>query len=580
MKQAKYRVEAFIIPVRKKCSTFSALTESDDVKMKSKNVDDTTVNIENESSCIQSDEDNSLVSEDESTQNFKNYIALEKIESSLSDVNGVKKNNSVNFYSSLVIPETRYEVLYDVDTASFSANVFNEDHRLSTIDEKSEDSEDKLTDLCYHGCENGCSVTVPTPQEVSEEVFKKNWLQKLKDIKRREEVLRSKEINFQYRERALAQKEREVKALERLLKDKLKQADLHLKESKHVQDSLKVHKSQKNTLEPSINGDFKEAHKHFDTTVSAKEVNDTEANKLSSCTQNVKMQDTSNNQAGQVDRRVDNVDTAEKDLQQEKTSTGSSSCSSDNSLFEGKRSKRLSTIRSSMTLKSSGYKSAYSSSNKMRKPNKIYYEDLDTTLSADIGDSSFVQTSQKFNPELYKKPFAFARSASERHGKSANSGTDAIPEVENVANPKQAFQVPSKIEQDKVLKRVTQNISVSQDKSTKFQNYGLIDTGDIKNKADGIENEGKYSYLNLETSNSLRSHEKLIKGSKDRPLSWNEETNEWLQKKRKAYNMTMRKALPEEAENKENLKCGAKTNKSEKVINKKDIKSRILTIFR
>lgn len=579
MKPAKYRVEAFIIPVRKKCSTSSVSTESDDAKVKLKNVDDTTVNIINESSCVQSDEDNSLVSEDESTQNFKNYIALEKLESSLSDVNGVKKNNSVNFYSSLVIPETRYEVLYDVDAASFSANVLNEDHRLSTIDEKSEDSEDKLTDLCYHGCENGCSATVPTPQEVSEQVFKKNWLQKLKDIKRREEVLRSKEMNFQHRERALSQKEREVKALERLLKDKLKQADLHLKESKHVQDLPKVHNSQKNTFEPSINVDLKEGHKHFDTNVSANEVNDTDANKLSLRAQNVKMQDTSSNQAGQVDKRVDNVDTAEKDSQ-EKTSTGSSSCSSDNSLFERKRSKRLSTIRSSMTLKSSGHKSAYSSSNKTRKPNKIYYEDLDTTLSADIGDSSFVQTSQKFNPELYKKPFAFTRSASERRGKCVGGGTDATSEVQNLANPKQAFQLPSKIEQDKVLKRVTQNISVSQDKSTKFQNYGLIDTGDIKNKADGIENEGKYSYLNLETSNSLRLHEKLIKGSKDRPLSWNEETNEWLQKKRKAYNMTMRKASPEDAEDKENLKCGAKTNKSEKVINKKDIKSRILTIFR
>ena len=571
-------MEAFIIPVRKKCST-SSVSESNDVKMNLKNAGDTTVNIENESSCTQSDGDNSLLGEDESMQNFKNYIALEKLESGLSDVNGVNGSNSVNFYSSLIIPETRYEVLYDVDTSSFSANKFNEDHRLSTIDEKSEDSEDKLTDLCYHGCENGCSATVPTPQEVSEEVFKKNWLQKLKDIKRREEVLRSKEMNFQYRERALSQKEREVKALERLLRDKLKQADLRLKESKHVQDLSKVHNSQKNTLEPSINGDLKEAHKHFDTNVSAKGVNDTDAKKLSSCPQNVRMQDTFSNQAGQVDKRVDNVDTAEKDSQ-EKTSTGSSSCSSDNSLFEGKRSKRLSTIRSSMTLRSSGYKSAYSSSNKMRKPNKIYYEDLDTTLSADIGDSSFVQTSQKFNPELYKKPFAFTRSASERRGKSASSGVDAIPEVQNVANPKQALQVPSKIEQDKVLKRVTQNISVSQDKSTKFQNYGLIDTGDVKNKADGIEDERKYSYLNLETSNSLRSHEKLIKGSKDRPLSWNEETNEWLQKKRKAYNMTMRKASPEDAENKENLKCGVKTNKSEKVMNKKDIKSRILTIFR
>ena len=579
MKQAKYRVEAFIIPVRKKCSASYVPTESGDPKMKSKNADDTTVNIENESSGVQSDEDNSLVSEDESAQNYKNYIALEKLESSLSVVDGAKKTNSVNFYSSLLIPETRYEVLYDVDTASFSANVLNEDRRLSTIDERSEDSEGKLTDLCYHGCENGCSATVQTPQEVSEEVFKKNWLQKLRDIKRREEALRSKEMSFQHRERALSQKEREVKALERLLKDKLKRADLHPKESKRLQDPPKLHNPQRNTFEPSINGDLKEARKHFDTNVPAKELNDKDANESSSCAENVKTQDAFSNRAGQLDKRVDNVATAEKDSQ-EKTSTASSSCSSDNSLFEGRRSKRLSTLRSSMTFKSSGYKSAYSGSNRTRKPSKIYYEDLDTTLSADIGDSSFVQTSQKFNPELYKKPFAFTRSASERRGRSASGGTDGIPELPNAADPKQAFQVAGKIEQDKVLRRVTQNICVSQDKGTKFQNYGLIDAGDTKNKADGAEDERKYSYLNLETSSSLRSHEKLIKGSKDRPLSWNEETNEWLRKKRKAYNMTMRRASPEDAEDKENLKRAGETNKSEKGMSKRDIRSRILTIFR
>ncbi|KZC04758.1 hypothetical protein WN55_09557 [Dufourea novaeangliae] len=210
----------------------------------------------------------------------------------------------------------------------------------------------------------------------------------------------------------------------------------------------------------------------------------------------------------------------------------------------------------------------------------ICYEDLDTTLSADIGDSSFVQTSQKFNPKLYKKPYVFTRSASERRGKYASKGSNLNFQVQNLGSVREEFDAPVGIEQGKVLDRVTKNISASQDKNTKFQNYGLIDHNTGKpSKVPTMENEKKYSYLDLETGSRLYSHQRLIKNTKDRPMSWNEETNEWLQKKRKAYNMTAKKVL-ENTENKENHKCGTKTDKTEKVIKRSDLKNKILTIFR
>ncbi|KOC61523.1 hypothetical protein WH47_05127 [Habropoda laboriosa] len=519
-------------------------------------------------------------------QNLENCTAIEKIVRRTDvDINNSNKDTSISFYSSLDISKIKCEELFnDNDKSSFSS-VSHRIHNLAPIKEKSEDGEDKCTDLCYHGCKNGCSATVPAPQQVSEKVFKENWLQKLQEIKRRELKLRNKEIILQNREKALLKKEREIKILESVLRDKLKQIDSHFKENKHF-DLFKIDtpETQKDILEPLIYVDPKGIHKEKSDTNDNlnRKLDNVEVNKLYVPTENNQV--SSHNQTEQLHKHTNDIqnfihtDIQYKDLYQEKTSI-ESSCSSVDNLPVGKKIKQRSNIRNSTTSKTFYLKSTCDNNNKTRKPCKIYYDDLDTTLSADIGDSSFVQTSQKFNPELYKRPCAFKRSASERHVKYINNENNANLEAQHVSNHNEEFQTPIGIEQEKVFKRVTKNISVSQDKDTKFQHYGLIDqnVGTVNNICK-VENEKRYSYLNLETSNKLCSCQKITKDLKNRPVSWNEQTNEWLQKKRKAYSMTIKKV---HIGNKENIELHAKTNdKFEKVVKKRDMKNKLLTIFR
>ncbi|XP_076622485.1 uncharacterized protein LOC143342456 [Colletes latitarsis] len=571
MEQVKYRVEAFIVPSGNSYHNTSNQSETDNLKLKLNKSDDTTIDIE--SNYIKNYINDSFSVEEESIQNLKNCIALEKfIKPNSIDVNKENKNTSSNFYSFLNIPEIKYKKFYNADGECFSSYLINKVHRLTPIDEKNEDLEEKLTDLCHHGCKNGCSVIVSTPQEVSEEVFKGTWLQKLEDIKQREAVLKSRELILEDREKALFKREREIKILERQVKDKLKHLDLQIKENKHSQCLLKFHNSQKNTLQSLVDSDLKAKPEELQISNSVERFDNTDV-KLNLCTKSHCLQNMPGNQSEQLDKQIDNIEIMCTDLQQEKANVGSS-CSSDNSTTEGKRSKQRLNLKGSKTSKSSYCKFVSNNSKKGTKPCKTYYEDLDSTLSADIGDSSFIQTSQKFNPDLYKKPYAFTRSVSERRGKYANKGSNINLEVQNL-------DTPIGIEQNKILERVTKNIFASQDKGTKFQHYGLIDHNiGTANTICNVENENKYSYLNLETGNKLYLHQKAIRGSKDRPISWNEESNEWLQKKREAYNMITKKVLPEDIEDKENLKHNVKINKSEKMIKKKDIRNRILTIFR
>ncbi|XP_054013466.1 uncharacterized protein LOC128895160 [Hylaeus anthracinus] len=552
MEQIRYRVEAYIVPVSNNYRTTSVTSESEDAKTNLNIINNSSINInETESKCTENYKNDLLSMEEESMQNVKNCLPLEKfVTTNYIDVNKTNKSNSDTFCS---LKSSKYKKLYDVQDACFPSSMINNVHtnqltKLTPIDEKTEEFEEKVTDLCYHGCKNGCSASVPTPQEVSEEVFKGNWLEKLKDINEREASLRNKEVMLQNRERALLRKEREIKILEHRLKV-------------NVEPTTKPAEFQTNgnPIEKSDNIDI---------------------NKFSSYTKNVCMQNTYTTQIEQLYKDINNIEITNIDLQQEKSSIGSS-CSSDNSTSEGKQLKQESNLKCSIISKPTCCKVVSNNSNTATKFCKSYYDDLDSTLSADIGDSSFVQTSQKFNPNVYKRPYAFRRSASERRGKYASKGSSINLEVQNVDAPKEKIEMPIGIEQDKVLERVAKNIVASQDKGTKFQHYGLIDLNvDTTNKAYKVEDEKKYSYLNLETSNKLCLHQKATKGSKDRPISWNEESNHWLQKKRKAYNMTMKKVSPEDIEDKENLRCGIKPNKSEKVIKKIDIRNKILTIFR
>lgn len=519
---------------------------------------------------------------EENMQNLKNCIILEKaIEVNNTNVNQLKEDIANSSYNSMCICQMKYkETCKEHDV--YYTNEIHKIHRLTPINEQNEDCKDSLTDLCYHGCKNGCSANVPTPQEVSEKVFKENWLQKLEDIKQKETVLRNKEITLQNREKALFKKEREIQILESLWKHKLKQLDLYFKENKDLQYLLKECSAQKDNLESTSNIDSTEREKEescLNDNCTEMLMGGIDISKQNFCAQSVPMQHVSYSQIEQFEKRTDNTRIIYKDSHQEKINTLSSSCSPVDNASVIKKVKNRSSLRNSIAAKSTYSKSTYKSNNKAKESSKIDYSDLDTTLSADIGDSSFIQTAQKFNPDMYRKPYMFTRSASERHMKHVNNKSSLYLETQNLNNPNEKSEALVGIKQDKVLERVTKNIVASRDKSTKFQHYGYMDQNvDSGNKLCRIENEKRYSYLNLETGNKLCSCQNLNKDLKERPVSWNEETNEWLQKKRKAYNMMIKKSR---TDNKENLECNAKvSNKSEKVIKKKDIKNRIFTIFR
>lgn len=518
---------------------------------------------------------------EENIENLKNCLTIENtVEANYANTNQLVGDAAISFYNSSGICKTKYEEMCQKHNVHYQ-NEIHEMHKLIPINEQNEDCKDSITDLCYHGCKHGCSATVPTPQEVSEKVFKENWLQKLEDIKQKETVLRNKEITLQNREKALLKKERETKILECLWKHKLKQLDLYFKENKDLQYLLIDYSTHNNNSgsannmhcnklpkeEVCINDNFPE------------NIGNININKQNCHTQNSSTQHLPYNKIEQLEKQTDNIGIMYKGLHQEKINILNSSCLPINNVSVAKKVKNQSDLKSSIAAKSSYSKSTYRDNNKTKKSSKIDYNDLDTTLSADIGDSSFVQTSQKFNPEIYRKPYMFTRSASERHIKYINNKSNPNLEAQNLNYVDEKSDTFAGIAQDKVLERVTKNIVASRDKSTKFQHYGYMDQnmGPV-NKVCRVENEKRYSYLNLETGNKLCTCQKVNKDLKDRPVSWNEETNEWLQKKRKAYNMMMNKT---HAENKENFEYNTKINsKSETGVKKKDIKNRIFTIFR
>lgn len=106
---------------------------------------------------------------------------------------------------------------------------------LKCIDESAEILEQSLHDICCHGNKNGCTVAVQQPEQVSRDIFKENWLQKLDALRQRESLLRDKEVALQSQERLLFKKERQLRILDRLVRDKMRQAELYLKRCKQQQ---------------------------------------------------------------------------------------------------------------------------------------------------------------------------------------------------------------------------------------------------------------------------------------------------------------------------------------------------------
>jgi len=414
-----------------------------------------------------------------------------------------------------------FKILDEAQDTLYPVRQFRRINSLMSIDERSEDSEIKLNDFCHHGYQNGCTAVVPSPEEVSDEVFRENWLRKIEILRQQEIILKEKEINLQNREREVFKKEKELRIAERILKEKLRQAEEQLKQQKDIEAIQKRDYAERTTqiLECKSLDEFsnkssdeyaKEKLKKSQLPINSYEEKDKELNKKANLI----------------------------------------------------RSKSYASSRQS---NSSNVNTNINSYNNMQYKErlKISYDDLDSTLSADIGDSSFIRTSERFNPAVYKKPYVFTRSASMRQFKQKSQMALNIEE-----RPKHV------IEEDKIIRKLNENICLSQDKNTRFQNYGFVNMPEnLQSKMEhNFNNEGSLSSQhNLETNDKI-SQRKPVGVSKDRPISWNEETDEWLQKKRQAYNLTIQKSI-EDKENKCNSIIDNKTSK-------KNIKNKILTIFR
>lgn len=574
----KYRVEAFIIPVNGK--TEFGVNQIDDVKLAKKLKDQSVTASEQESDVHTLVVENNLESRDKSFNKSANAHQSETCENheSVSEFSEAFFEINEHIYDEIVIPEkkkmieikstkteTEYakavikieEPIYDEPFVGTLAilNKKNNDNNydvpqvnwilgsskyrrfgivapklpkrsssLKSITEDNENFDDTLpVELCCHGNKNGCLPSSKRPEDISEDIFKENWMQRLDALRKLETLLKDKEIALQSRERLLFKKEKELRILERLVKDKMKQTELYAKRHKKTSSSESIAQEQ-NTESKSLDNsqDFiKREMKPFFLM---------SRNHLETKSSEDKHENYSKNPPNSKSSLMAH------ELQQE--SKGASSRS---------RSRTLRTKRS---------------------------DDLDSTLSADIGDSSFVITARKFDPGTLKRPTAFSRSASERRPK-LEQGT-VWPMLTSLTE-KDEQNYLNKME-EKTCKKISQNILAVQDQATKFLNYGPIDENPTMRSSCSKEliNQKRYSYLNLESTHKPMKFNLV---SKQRPVSWSENTDDWLMKKRQAYNLATKKILhPHE---KENFDGQTNANKSTKMLRKKkETSNNKFSIFR
>lgn len=438
---------------------------------------------------------------------------------------------------------------------------------LMSIDERDETPEDCIDELCCHGNKNGCTTTTKRPEAVTEEIFEINWMKRLEQLRAREAVIKDKEVMLYDREKLLFKKEKELRILERLLKDKLNHAELYLKRKSLIIDTINLSDIENKFTDFSKAPSYSTSKSGISTQLSSTE-------SLKSYQQSDKI----------LTEVINSEVSAQTNLKSYCSLTTGVNCSENNHMKNPPNSRsslmtvnigslqsqasRLENASSNLVSRNTLPISAYSSCRSKRRQ-KMTYDDLDSTLSADIGDSSLVITSRKFDPEIFKKPYILTRSSSERHQKIIN---DKIPECD--------------YENEKTIKRISDSIINSYDKNTKFQNYGLIDLRIAdRRKSDNISDNNinkRYSYLDLEDGKKSKASLRVKKDKKlpkDRPISWNEESNEWLQKKRQAYNLqTAKKIATESFSNKENYSSHLKLNSNQTL--KKNSKEKKFSIFR
>lgn len=554
IKPILYRVETYIVPEVNKEQEFSlqaAINEIDDLKiinqLNTREDEDVSKNniqrrkntsTASNNKCMESKrysaDNNQLIKKKKDITNKNESLSNRQF-----DNNNIKYNDKDFDEHSYI--QNEFQSSIESQEVFYPVRQFKKFNSLVSIDERSENFlESKVTDFCHHGFKNDCTATISSPQQISDEIFKKNWLHKMEILQQRDAALREKEMDLQKKERELFRREKEIRIAERALNDKLKLVDQQLKHQKDVQ-----------LVEKRL-GEAAQILSH-----EVKEP-DIKTEKLKDC-QPLERTSTSQRSTLAPEKIINPCEKNEESDKKIKYPTHSKN-------YPSKQFSSSNTISGTRSYASLKYKEQPPS-------NKTRYDDLNSTLSADNGDSTFVQTSERFNPLLYKKPFAFTRSASERWTKKT-SNCAIVTKPLGVVNVEEKSEPV--IEEDKVFRKLSENICASQDKNTRFQNYGLVDCkqDDIQqsNTKHNPGNEKKlFSYLDLAIGDKYNRQ----KRSKDRPISWNEEMNEWLQKKRQAYNL----AIKNSAENKENLKCNIVAEKGGKST-KKDVKNKLFTIFR
>ncbi|PSN54558.1 hypothetical protein C0J52_07113 [Blattella germanica] len=208
-------------------------------------------------------------------------------------------------------------------------------------------------------------------------------------------------------------------------------------------------------------------------------------------------------------------------------------------------------------------RSVASSVKSIHQRNAVPDDDLDTTLSADPGDTSFLPTSRKLKPENVTKPTSFVRVGSERRvhfdtlpkakskfkqsvddlaivtkqkSKVKQSFDDlAIVQKQNQHIASNAIRMPSKILYD-IPEYIPSNLAKLPVKEGMLQERGIKTLQDLERIEEDNYRNGILAALN---SNQYESRNAL--GSMGRPpsraMSWKEERSLWLENKRQAYHL-------------------------------------------
>ncbi|KYQ57747.1 hypothetical protein ALC60_03240 [Trachymyrmex zeteki] len=554
-----YKVETYIVPGME---NLSIINELDDLKTKNQ------FDIKSESifeNSMQNEKDTSLASNNKHEE-IETFSTEDSTLIGIKLVKGITKNEIIKYYndanscrSNERVQKKEFQASIGPQESLYPAKQFSRTNSLMSIDERSENSLDyKLSNFCRHGYKNGCTASIPSPKKVSEEIFRENYLHKIEILRNRETILREKEINLQKRERELFRKEKELRIAERLFNDKMKQAEQQLK----YQKNMLVEK----TLEQAaqILCDIKKSNNLVEEKIMRKDdvlkkedipKKEEILKKEKSCLKKVVLRKEEIPKKEEILRKEEiprQIEIPQKIEILKKTEIPKNLQPIINPC-EKKEEKIMHSMRpNSLSKKSFSSKTHSYATIRYKEQPKMNYDDLNSTLSAASVDTSNIRTSVLFNPLLYKKPDAFARSTSERWTRHK----DITGKLQRVTEEKPEHM----IKEEKIFRKVSDNICALQEKETRFQNYGLVDyiPDDIPGKAERNNKNKLPSYLNLETGERC-SHRDQASISKDRPVSWTTETDKWMQK-HKMYNSATKQSI----ENKENVVCNKLCNAKKK----------------